>query len=449
MASKNKPISVNPDGLIAPESWNLECQVLADLIVNPDIIPTARGIVNRSVFSVEAFQRAWDTINDMTDQGITVDLATVSARVDRDTLNSLLGRSPSLTNETMDHCQALAEISTRRLLFTRAYEIMARASNPGTDFAELLSMPGNLVADLTATTRAGASTQTVEDVLNEFATAVDADQVNQATGKRSRVPTGFPMLDKLTYDGFGKGNLIVLSARPSVGKSAIMLQMALASSRAGFQTTIYSLEMTPREYGQRLTISTGLVTPGQLANHTVNWDNMERAIGQFDGLPLRLNCKCKTMDEICNDILLNHQRGRCSIAFIDHLHRIKPTDNRQTPYQAVTEMTGRFKSLAMECDIPVVLLAQLNRMSETENRPPDLRDLRDSGSIEQDADIVLMLERATRSDPNMNMWVRKNRQGEAGNICIRLRGSNGLTVWNEVHDTPPTRDHNDQWYNHI
>lgn len=70
MASKNKPISVNPDGLIAPESWNLECQVLADLIVNPDIIPTARGIVNRSVFSVEAFQRAWDTINDMTDQGM-------------------------------------------------------------------------------------------------------------------------------------------------------------------------------------------------------------------------------------------------------------------------------------------------------------------------------------------------------------------------------------------
>lgn len=436
METYNNKSRISPDGLEVPDSRDLERQVLADLISNPDLIPTARGTMNRSVFSVEAFSRVWDNLNDMTDQGITVDLSTISTRIDRETLMELMRPTPGLTNETMDHCRALVEMSTRRSLFLRCYEIMTRAGNPGTDFAELLSMPGNLVADITATTRAGASTKEVKNVLFEFAETIQADQVNRANGKRTRVPTGFPMLDKLTYNGFNNGNLIVLAARPSVGKTAIMLQMALAASRAGFPTIVYSLEMTNEELARRMVFSTGFVTPGQLANDRFEWGDMERANKQFDGLPLAFNDRCQTLDEIRNDILLNHQRGRCAVAFIDHLHRIRPTDSRKSMYQAVTEMSGQCKCIARECEIPVVLLAQLNRMSETENRPPDLRDLRDSGSIESDADIVLMLERAThtRSDPNVNMWVRKNKQGEAGEICICLRGNRSFTVFDEVHN---------------
>lgn len=436
MGTYNNKSHISTDGLEVPDSRDLERQVLADLISNPDLIPTVRGTMNRSVFSFEPFTRVWDHLNDMTDQGITVDLSTISTRIDRETLMELMRPTPGLTNETMDHCRALVEMSTRRSLFLRCYEIMTRAGNPGTNYAELLSMPGNLVADIIATTRAGAATQTVDEVLNDWADMIQADQVNRATGKRSRVPTGFPSLDKLTYNGFAPGNLIVLAARPSVGKTAIMLQMALAASRAGFQATVYSLEMTNKELGQRLAISTGRVTPGQIANNTVQWPDIERAIGEFHGLPLEFNDKCQTLDDICNDIMLKHQQGRCSIAIIDHLHRIRTTDPRQSIYQAIKERSGRFKSLARECEIPVVLLAQLNRMSETENRPPDFRDLRDSGSIEEDADIVLMLERAThtRSDNNVNVWVRKNRQGPAGEICISLLGNRSFTVFEEVHN---------------
>ena len=140
------------------------------------------------------------------------------------------------------------------------------------------------------------------------------------------------------------------------------------------------------------------------------------------------------MDDICNDIMLQHQRGRCAIAFIDHLHIISGGNNRLTTYQQVKERTGRLKQLAMECNIPVVLLCQLNRLSENENRPPNLRDLRDSGSIEEDADIVLMLARHTNalSDPDSDMWVRKNRQGRA-DVCVELTGdfSTGFTVFRE------------------
>lgn len=451
MRHNYKQTTMNTDGLMVPDSTDLERQVLADLIGDPGLIPTARGIVTGSVFSVEEYKRVWDAINSMTDQGVTIDWSTISTRIGRDTLTALMGPSPGFANETMDHCRALVEMSTRRLVFSRAYEIAVRAGNPGTDFAELLAMPGNLVADLNATTRVGPSTQTVTEILNEWADLIQTDQVNKANGKRSRVPTGFPMLDKLTYNGFVGGNLIVLSARPSVGKTAIMLQMAVEASRAGFPAKVYSLEMPLRELAQRFMFSTGFVTPGQVANSSVNWNDVEHGIGYFDGLPLEFNDRCQTLDEICNDIVLSHQRGRCEIAFIDHLHCMRSTDSRQSLYQAITDRTRRCKNLAMQCKIPVVLLSQLNRMSETENRPPDLFDLRDSGSIEQDADIVLMLERAThtRSDPNVNMWVRKNKQGEAGNICIRLRGNRSFTVFNEIQDGPPDRDETGYWYDSI
>lgn len=433
-----RKISFDLDGLRMPDSKDLECQVLADIISNPDMIPTIRTVVNESMFSNDAFRQLWATINEMADQGTTVDISTVCPRTDPGTTTAILQKTGSTYTGTTDHCRALYEMATRRLLFSRAYDIMTKAGNPGADFDRLLSMPGDLVNDIQETARIGTDSQTVLDVLNDVANEVQDKQLANQSGKRTRVPTGFPMLDKLTFNGFKGGNLVILSARPSVGKSAVMLQMAVTASRAGFATRVYSLEMTNTESGQRLLCSTGLVKQKGIVDGGVSWEDMERAIGKFDKLPLWFNDRCQTLDEICNDIVLHHQRGQCDIAFIDHLHRIRATDPRQSQYMAVTERTGRFKSLAMGCKIPIVLLSQLNRLSESENRPPDLCDLRDSGSIEQDGDIILMMERATRSrdDNDLNIWVRKNRMGQAGNICIEVTGANAFTTFQERQTNP-------------
>ena len=420
------------EGVTFPDTRSLERQVLADLISNPDMIGPARGLVSRDMFSDEEFQKAWDTINVMANEGVSIDLSTVGARINRNTLMSLLKSNPALTLGTMDHCGALVEMATRRLVFSRCYNIMTMAGNPGTAYSELLSMPGELVADLTGRVRKGATTQSISEVLNEWANGLQ----DRATGKRSRIPTGIPGLDDAIFGGWTGGNLIVMSARPSVGKSAIMLQMAIEAGKAGFPATVYSLEMPNAETGQRLGCSTGEVRPQDFADDEaikhLDWGCIERAIARLEGLPVSFNSKLRTMDEICNDIILQHQCGRCDIAFVDHLHIIAGNNNKLTTYQQITERTRRFKLLAMECGIPIVLLCQLNRMSEMENRAPDLRDLRDSGSIEQDADIVLMLARHTnvRADPNIDMWVRKNRQGKA-DFGIGLTGdvSRGFTVF--------------------
>ena len=430
----NKQTNVALDGLRMPDTMDLECQVLADLISNPDIIIQSRAIVSRWMFFNDGCQRAWDAINDMSDHGKTIDISTVSTRIDKDTTMAILKTTPGLYMATMDHCRALSEMATRRLVFSRSYEIMTRAGNPGTNFADVLTMPGDLVNELAGHVRPGATTQTIGEVLNDWAD----DLQRRATGQLSRIPTGIPKLDGAVFGGWNGGNLIVMSARPSVGKTALMLQMAVEAGRAGFPATVYSLEMPNTDLGQRLCCSTGEIVQRDIANdeavRNLDWSRVERAIGAFDGLPVYFNTRLFNMDEICNDIMLQHQRGRCAVAFIDHLHIISGTNSRLTSYQIISERTRRFKLLAKECGIPVVLLCQLNRLSETENRPPDLRDLRDSGSIEQDADIVLMLSRHTntKADPDLDMWVRKNRQGKT-DLCIELTGdvTRGYTVFYE------------------
>ena len=420
------------EGLRVPDSRGLECQVLADLVSNPDMIPTVRAYVKDSMFSVEAYRQLWNAIYEMSIQGVTVDISTVCARTDPGTATAILQQTGSTYTGTADHCRMLVEMATRRLLFTRAYDIMTKAGNPGTDYNSLLSMPGDMVNEMLDMASKGAESQSVLEVLNDTLNEIQNDQEANASGKRTRIPTGFPMLDKVLFKGFKGGNLVVLSARPSVGKSVVMLQMAVTASQAGFATRVYSLEMVNTESGQRMLCSTGLVTQKEISDK-MNWSNAEKAVGQFDRLPLWFNDRLQTLDDICNDIVLHHQRGQCDIAFVDQLNKIRTTDPRQSLYMAVTERTGRFKSLAMECKIPIVLMCQLNRNVESEDRSPDLCDLRDSGSIEQDADVVLMMERETRTrdDNNINMWVRKNRNGKAGNICIKITGSNAFTSFTE------------------
>ena len=137
-------------------------------------------------------------------------------------------------------------------------------------------------------------------------------------------------------------------------------------------------------------------------------------------MPLYMNDSCRSLEDITADIILGRHQERCDIAFIDYLGLIQFPSARMTLYQAISELTPRLKRVAKECRIPIVLLCQLNRNTEAENRSPQLYDLRDSGSIEQDADIVLMLERASKSldDRDVNMWGAKKTARERPGMCL-------------------------------
>ena len=222
------------------------------------------------------------------------------------------------------------------------------------------------------------------------------------------------------------------------GKTAIMLQMAKAAAIAGKAVNLFNLEMTNTELAQRMIFSTGKVTPLQMARGEVIWTDFEVASGQFASKPIYLNDSATTADEIISRITLNSQAGKCDIAFIDYLGLIQ-MGTKAPLHQAIAETTKRLKQTAKACRVPIVLLCQLNRASASEKRAPMLYDLRDSGSIEQDADIVLMLERASDNEDarDVNMWVRKNRQGKAGEIKIEIEGNETFTAFRDKNEPPP------------
>ena len=417
-----------------PSSIEVEMQVIADLINSSETMTEARRIIRPEMFSDERCNNAWKALCEMDDKRQSIDLMTVSDKIGQSfTTHEILTQKVSTPLESIAHYNVLASLHVRKNAYQFALKMLQVASDGSSSLDELISLPESFVSKLRSNLNYDADTITAYQAINEVAEMIEKTIKDKKEGKATRVPTGFKSLDWITYGGFNAGNLVILAARPSVGKTAVMLQFARTAAEAGIPSTIFSLEMTNQEIGQRLLLSTGVVTPIQIASGNVDWNGFDNGAGKFVYMPLHLNDSARTIDEITRRIALLHQSGKCGIAFIDYLGLIDTQTEGRTPlYQVIASMTKRLKHMAKICHIPIVLLCQLNRSSASENRPPALYDLRDSGSIEQDADIVLMLERpAISEDSRLNMWVRKNRQGKAGDLFIELTPDSTYTNFKE------------------
>ena len=191
--------------------------------------------------------------------------------------------------------------------------------------------------------------------------------------------------------------------------------------------------MTKQELVQRLIQSTGLISQYQFCTNTIDWANYERAIGQVINSDLLINDEAYNINEIRQKIVMACQTQQIKMVMIDYLQLIKGANPRLSKADQVGEFTSILKQTAKQCNIPILVLAQLNRASASENRSPQLYDLRDSGSIEQDADIVIMLERPKNelgiiADNRIDMWIRKNRQGRCNfDNPISLKGNEYYT----------------------
>lgn len=284
-----------------------------------------------------------------------------------------------------------------------------------TKFAEELTHEADMLSEC-------SSLHHIGQIANDVATDIQERANEQAEGAVVRVPTGVDELDRFCYDGFGPGNLVVLAGRPSEGKSAIMVHMARAAAMAGVSVLIFTLEMSKEEVVQRFLLATGYVRPENIHQAKVSdWTVFEQGITKICNLPIYIDDSTKSAGEIVAKVNSMRAKGMCGIVFIDYLGLLNFEGN-QPLYQQISEATKSFKRLAKDCRCPVVALSQLNRNSAKEKRPPELQDLRDSGSIEQDADVVLMVEKKEGRDTNL--WLRKNRHGYGGDVCIELAHDN-------------------------
>ena len=409
-----------------PETNVYEHRLLATIIQDYTLANEVMSIIKREMFSCEQTQQIWDVFCDMYYKKETIDMLTILPRVDKKYYldNILSAQAVFSPIATMDLALGFLDTYIKRMAYIESVTALQKITNGvssdviregfDTFSKRVTSGIGNKVGD------------DASEIANEL-----ADELSK--GKITRVATHIRTLDYFTYGGFNGGNLVILAARPSVGKTTIAMQIAQAASADNNKTLVFSLEMTKKELVQRMLQSTGLVSQYELVTHNINWDNYERALGMVVNSNLIINDDAYNIHDIRHKIITSVKTQGVKMVMIDYLQLMKGADPRLSKNDQVGELTSILKQTAKQCNIPIIVLSQLSRESVRENRSPQLYDLRDSGSIEQDADIVVMLERSKDDmgaiiDNKIDMWIRKNRAGKCNfDNPIRLKGNEYYT----------------------
>ena len=262
-------------------------------------------------------------------------------------------------------------------------------------------------------------------------------QAEDPSGRAWGVQTGFSRLDGITM-GFQPGQLIVLAARPGIGKTAKALNWILYASRFG-HAAYFSLEMTREELVRRIASNLASVSGKKIqAGQLNNWQMIQvrKALAEIDSLPILIDdrAEIRVQQIIAQCDRATQKAGESlKMVVIDHLHLMPGGDQKKSESDRLGEITGSLKRFAKDRGVPLVLLAQLNR--EIEHRPnskPQLSDLRSSGSIEQDADMVMFLHRKPKSertadpdepDRSAELIIAKHRDGELDTIPLEFFGA--------------------------
>ncbi|RXK55452.1 replicative DNA helicase [Oleiharenicola lentus] len=253
-------------------------------------------------------------------------------------------------------------------------------------------------------------------------------------GELTGVSSGFKDLDAMTF-GFQRQEMIIIAARPSMGKTSFALNIAEAAAmpKKGdpVAVLVFSLEMSSSQLALRMLCARSRVNMKLLRDGLVSRDGAEvnalgRTAEEFKRAPILIDDASNlTIMELRAKARRIHARKKLGMVIVDYLQLLSGTDPRAPREQQVAEVSRGLKALAKELDVPVLVLSQLNRSSEKENRTPRLSDLRESGSIEQDADVVLMLSRPKDADEKFqtaagaaDLIVAKQRNGPVGDLKL-------------------------------
>jgi len=253
-------------------------------------------------------------------------------------------------------------------------------------------------------------------------------------GELTGVSSGFKDLDQFTF-GFQRQEMIVLAARPSMGKTSLALNFAEAAALpkrgVGVPVLVFSLEMGSAQLALRMLcararVNMKLLRDGLLSKNGAEQQELVKSADEFSKAPIYIDDSSHlTIMELRAKSRRLSARQKLGFIIVDYLQLIAPTDPKTPREQQVAEISRGLKGLAKELDVPVLVLSQLNRAAEKENRTPKLSDLRESGSIEQDADVVLMLARPKDADEKFQvaadsaeLIVAKQRNGPVGELKL-------------------------------
>ncbi len=430
-----------------PNSIEAEKSVIGSMFLSKYAQDRALETLNAESFYLEKHGKIFDAIKTLHNNQIAIDLTTVTDELKTRKILDEIGGVEYLT-EILDETPTAANVdyyikivndkSILRKLIDEANAIASLGYNSDLPLNETLEKAESKIFNV-AKNRQASEFKTMNEVLSEVQNQLEKLSTNR--GKISGLPTGLYDFDELT-DGFHENELIIIAARPAMGKTALALNIATSIARQTKKTVaIFTLEMRAEQLVTRMISSLGQIDAKKLQNGSLqnqDWKRVNEAMSQLAELNIYIDdspgvtiadikAKCRRLASL---------DGNLGLVLIDYLTLINSVNkyggNRQ---QEVSEISRSLKTLALELKIPIVTLAQLSRTPELrENKRPVLSDLRESGSIEQDADLVAFIYRddyyneESKIDDNISkteLIIRKNRNGKVGTAEVLFKKNTG------------------------
>lgn len=424
---------------VPPQDLEAEKSVLGSMLLSKDAILEVAEVISATDYYQPANEMIHNVVVELSGRGEPADAVTVAGELKRKGELQRVGGATYL--HTLIASVPTAANATYYARIVREHSIMRRLVSAGTRIVQLgYSEDGGeidqIVDEAQAEVFAIAENRQRSDYVR-FADMSEAlleelEEIASRDGELSGVPTGFADLDQLTQ-GLHPGQMIIVAARPAMGKSTLALDFCRAAAiQNGITAAIFSLEMSQSEIAMRLlsaetSVFLSKMRSGQMT--TKDWTAVSRKLSEISTAPLFIddspNMSMMEIRAKCRRLKQQHNLGLIVVDYLQLMSSGKRVESRQ---QEVSEFSRQLKLLAKELEVPVVAVAQLNRGPEARtDKKPMIADLRESGSLEQDADVIMLLHRPDYYNEDervgeADIIVAKHRNGETRVISVAFQG---------------------------
>lgn len=423
---------------IPPQNLQAEQSVIGAMLIDKNAIIKAVEILRPDSFYRDAHRYIFESILELFDKGEPVDLITITETMRKNNflehaggsayIADLLNSVPTSANVEY-YAKIVEEKATLRRLIEAGTTIVSDAFAEPENVDHILDHAEKSIFEI-ALKRTKEGFHKIDQVLTRV-----LDKIDRLYGKQEHItgiPTGYTDLDNLTA-GFQNSDLIIVAARPSVGKTAFALNMAQNMSiKYKIPVAIFSLEMSKEQLAQRMLCSEAEIDALRLKTATLpdtGWKKLTRALSKLSEAPIYIDdtASLSSMEIRAKCRRLKLEKG-LGMVIVDYLQLMSGRGRIENRVQEISEIARSLKTLAREVDIPVIALSQLSRAVEQRtDRIPRLSDLRESGEIEQTADLVMFIHREDYYNPQSErgniaeIIIAKQRNGPVGNIELVFR----------------------------
>jgi replicative DNA helicase len=428
-----------------PQARELEEAVLAAVMLEKTAFETAGNILTPDMFYDKTHELIFTACAELEADRKPIDLLTVVEQLRKDgNLEACGGVSyiASLSLKVVSsvhleyHCLVVKDKYIARRLIEVSSETASLAFDETQEVDETIAKLNSEIERLQEDVVGNHETNHISEAARNSIQQMHVRIANRRDGITPGITTGFAELDRIT-NGWQPEKFVVLAARPGVGKTSIAIHLAKRAARRGTPVVFFSLEMGETELTDRMIISEADMNADNYNSGAIEppeWSRAETAMQTISKLPIYIDDNPKvTVGNIVNKARLLKKQGKCKMAIIDYLQLITPnTKAGRNREQEVSEISRLLKVHAKELKIPFIVLCQMNRDIEAEKREPRLSDLRESGSIEQDADIVIFINRpgmyveelrdkktGELLENYIELIVKKHRGGKLGKVKIK------------------------------